>query len=366
MQTIPIKELSLWDKARQNRTLLSVTLEITARCNNDCTHCYINLPAGDSEAIAKELSTEEIKALADEAISMGTLWFLITGGEPLLREDFFEIYLYIKKKGGLISLFTNASLITDEHIKLFKKFPPRKIEVTVYGVTRKIHEKVTGRKHFSLTTNGIDRLVNAGLPVTLKSTILRSNFMELSEISKYCRNKTTSAFRFDPFLQLRIDRDPDRNRKIIMERLTPDEIVRIENADEYRRDAISKLCEDIGSQPVNAGKSNKLFRCRAGINSCCIGYDGTFKICSALTNPVCKYDLKTGSLRDAWYSFAPAIRNIKSDKSSFQTKCGKCDIIDLCMWCPAHADLETGCLDIYVPYFCNVAHKRQEAFQIAM
>ena len=129
--------IGLWDKTRNRRIPLSFDIEITARCNNNCRHCYINLPADDSESRDAELTVREIRKLAEEAVSLGSLWCLISGGEPLLREDFDEIYVSLKKAGLLVSVFTNATLITDDHIRLFKKFPPRDIEVTVYGVTEK-------------------------------------------------------------------------------------------------------------------------------------------------------------------------------------------------------------------------------------
>ncbi len=82
-----LPEFSLWDKLANRRSPLSFDLEITARCNNDCRHCYINLPAGDPEAKRKELSLNEISDIADQAVGLGALWCLITGGEPLLNHD---------------------------------------------------------------------------------------------------------------------------------------------------------------------------------------------------------------------------------------------------------------------------------------
>ena len=86
-------KFELWDKLADKRVPLSFDLEITARCNNACRHCYINLPAGDIEARKKELSLTEINDIADQAVDLGALWCLISGGEPLLREDFAR-YLY--------------------------------------------------------------------------------------------------------------------------------------------------------------------------------------------------------------------------------------------------------------------------------
>jgi len=74
-----LPDFSLWKKMGERRAVSSFDLEVTARCNNDCRHCYINLPAGDAEARGKELSLAEIGAIADQAVALGALWCLITG-----------------------------------------------------------------------------------------------------------------------------------------------------------------------------------------------------------------------------------------------------------------------------------------------
>ena len=133
---VEIQEFGLWEKMGDRRRPLSFDLELTARCNNDCRHCYINLPAGDRAARAAELTTAEILDIAGQAADLGALWCLVTGGEPLLRDDFTEIYLGLKRLGLLISVFTNACLVTPAHVELFRQYPPRDIEVSVYGATR--------------------------------------------------------------------------------------------------------------------------------------------------------------------------------------------------------------------------------------
>ena len=80
----PLPQFSLWDRTKEKRIPYSFDLELTARCNNSCRHCYINLPQNDRNAIQKELTLDEIGSIADQAISLGSLWCLITGGEPLL------------------------------------------------------------------------------------------------------------------------------------------------------------------------------------------------------------------------------------------------------------------------------------------
>ena len=194
-----LPEFSLWEQTQEKRIPFSFDLEVTARCNNDCRHCYINLPVFDAEAEKKELSFDEISAIADEAVSLGALWCLITGGEPLLREDFSEIYTALKKKGLLTSVFTNACLITEEHIRVFKRYPPRDIEVTVYGVTKETYEKVTRCPgSYAAFRKGLDLLLESGVKVRLKAMAIRSNVTRTTRNCKILPRTDKRLFQVRP------------------------------------------------------------------------------------------------------------------------------------------------------------------------
>jgi radical SAM protein with 4Fe4S-binding SPASM domain len=106
-----------------------------------------------------------------------------------------------------------------------------------------------------------------------------------------------------------------------------------------------------------------LFRCGAGNGSCSISYDGHLRLCSSLWHPDCIYDLKKGTLSAALRDFVPQTRAMCSERVDFLEKCHICPIIDLCMWCPAHAHLETCELDAPAKYFCEVAHARAAEFK---
>ena len=114
--------------------------ELTNHCNFQCVHCYL---APDPRA---ELSTEEIFRLLEEMQSAGVLLLTLTGGEPLLRKDFFAIYRRAHSLGFLLNVFTNGSRLTSEHIKLFQECPPQKVEITLNGFTKEILEAVTARE----------------------------------------------------------------------------------------------------------------------------------------------------------------------------------------------------------------------------
>ena len=237
--TLP--HFQLWERIGEKRVPLSFTLEVTARCNNDCRHCYVNLPAGDREAKARELTREYIRELAREAVSLGALWCLLTGGEPLLRDDFAEIYLDLKRLGLLVSVFTNACLVTREHLELFRKYPPRDLEVTVYGVTPETYEAVS---------RGLDLLrPSAGASTCFWTAASRyasrpwhsgPTSMNCRKIARFCRERTGDYYRFDPLLHIRCDGKAERNEEIKAQRLTPEEIVALERADTERWPALQK------------------------------------------------------------------------------------------------------------------------------
>ena len=401
---IPFSESKVFDNMKARTPMSAFQIELTVRCNNNCRHCYINLPAQNKESFHKELSFNEIKTLVDEAYSLGALSCFITGGEPLLRDDFFDIYLYLKKKGLLVSIFTNATLITQEHIKLFKKYPPRDIEVTIYGVCPQTYERITRVPgSFKAFMHGLNLLQENGIKVRAKAMALRSNLKEFSQIALFGRKITKDYFRLDPFLHLRFDRDEIRNQEIKSERLTAEEIVALEKADFERFGAFKKRCDNLiygtgfpkkfqalcaghpselpagstlglitgrksyrrsrfSSPELSKINYNRLFRCSTGYGSITISYDGFLKLCSSLNHPDCIYDLKKGTISEALQDFIPQVRNMHSVRKEFKEKCQQCLIFSLCMCCPALAYLETGELDKPVDYFCKVAHARVESF----
>ena len=213
--TIEIQLFPLWDKMKGKRVPLSFDLEVTARCSADCRHCYINLPAGDPAAKGAEMTAKEILGIARQAADLGVMWCLVTGGEPLLRDDFEEIYLGLKRMGLLVSVFTNACLVTQRHVDLFKKYPPRDIEVTVYGVTRQAYEEVTRRPgSFDAFMRGLDLLFASGVRVRLKAMAIQPNLHEQQAIADFCRARTKDYYRFDPQIHLRFDGDAARNVEV--------------------------------------------------------------------------------------------------------------------------------------------------------
>lgn len=353
-----LPESQIWQGLKLSDRPVAFSWELTSRCNHNCRHCYINMPAEHAETKARELSLEEISDIADQAADLGILWCLLTGGEPLLRPDFKEIYLLLKSKGFLLTLFTNATLISPDHIELFKAYPPREIEVSVYGATAKTYEQVTRRAgSFVRFQKALHLLRQNNIPVRLKAMALRSNLHEHAQIADFGRAYTKDYYRFDPFLHLRMDGDPERNKEIVSERLTPQEIVALEKADPARFAQIEHRCCSIESK--HHISCDHLFQCGLGLVEFDIRHDGYFRLCSSLDAPGMTLNLRINSLRKAIDHFIPTIRD-KRSQSAERLECKTCSIQHLCSWCPALAYLETGELDRRVDYFCEIAHDRAQ------
>lgn len=110
------------------------TFELTVRCNLKCNMCLFRHDDSENKSIIdREKTADEWIDMARQVADAGTLSLLITGGEPLIRSDFDKIYKEIYEMGFIITLYTNATLITDKIKSLLKKYPPHKLGVTVYG-----------------------------------------------------------------------------------------------------------------------------------------------------------------------------------------------------------------------------------------
>jgi len=246
-------------------------------------------PAGDRAARAGELSFDEICAVADQAVELGALWCLLTGGEPLLRPDFSDIYLALKKRGLLVSVFTNACLIRPEHVDLFRRYPPRDVEITMYGAGRESYERVTRAPgSFEAFQRGVRLLEQGGVRARHKAMALRSNVDGLAAMAAFGRAHTKDYFRFDFLLHLRYDRDAARNAEICAERLTPEEITVIEKSDDERARALRRECRRAVVSGRPRARSRLSVRRRPGFTVAGTARCGCARRCATpTTSPTC-------------------------------------------------------------------------------
>lgn len=332
--------------ATEGRIPISGGLEITYRCNMNCVHCYVRGLRPDN----KELSLEETRKILDALAEEGCLWLLLTGGEPLLRPDFADIYLHAKRKGFIVTVFTNGTLLTEEVIEVLTEYPPFNVEITLYGMTEDVYESVTRTPgSFAKCMAGIKRLAEAKIPLQLKSIILSSNKHEIPLMKDFC-NSLGMPFMFDPVLSPCLDQSQAPREYS----LTPQEIVDLDVADKERLKEWLEYYESNCQKP----KSNDLYRCSAGQTSFMINPHGKLQFCILARIP--SYDLRNGNFRDGWNGILAEARKQKS-RSGF--KCDSCDLHAICGQCPGWSYLDHGNPDTPVDYLCNIAHERARTFQ---
>ena len=188
------------------------TFEISLRCNVRCRHCYILYPG----ATDGELNTEQAKTILKKIADGGTLFLLLTGGETLARPDFPELYLYAKRLGLLVSVYTNATLIDDAIMDLWTHYPPQRIEVTMYGHTEATYEAVTNVPgSFARYRTGVQRLLDAKINLQLKAMVMKTNQHELEAMRDWALERT-GQFKFDLDIGPRLDGD----RNVLKERIS--------------------------------------------------------------------------------------------------------------------------------------------------
>lgn len=343
-----------WKTAKP--ALMELDIELTERCNNNCIHCGINLPAEDPVAKQRELSTETIKSILTEAASLGCLSVRFTGGEPLLREDFEELYLYARKLGLKVLLFTNATRMTPSLAKLFSRIPPlEKIEITVYGMKKASYEAVTRTPgSYEAAWRGINLFLEKKVPFVVKSALLPPNRGEVEDFEAWASTVPwmDDFPSYSVFFDLHARRNEKRNQRIRALRPAPEQGVEFlaRRKKRYLKE-VGSFCSKFISPP-----GDSLFACGAGLGGACVDAYGMAQLCMDLRHPQTIYDLKKGSLKEAVIQFFPEVRKIKAADPDYLARCAQCFLKGLCEQCPAKSWTEHGTLDTPVDYYCEIAH----------
>lgn len=329
---------------------LSGSLDLTHRCNLRCIHCYLGPREIQSAKGPLEMTTAQVLFLIDQITEAGCLSFLITGGEPLIRKDFGEIYRHARTNGLLVTVFTNGTLITDEILALFTDLPPQAVEITLYGATAGTYERiagVTGSHERCLT--GIQRLKDYGITVKLKTILMRLNRHEFFDMEKMAE-QYDAKFRFDAAIFPRFNGD----KMPLGLRVSPEEAMEKEFADKDKIRRWRNFFTRFGGEPA----STALYQCGAGLTNFHIDPYGNLQPC--LMAGRYKYKLPAGGFLAAWREFMPRIREKQVHANC---GCSRCEKKSLCGFCPPFFELESGSEDSCSEYLCALGHLRFEAIQ---
>lgn len=326
--------------------------ELTSRCNLSCRMCYIHNSFTDEDAKRTELSAKEWISLAEQARDAGTLYLMLTGGEVFLRKDFKTIYEEISMMGFNIELLTNASMITPEIAKWLGRIPPSKVGITLYGASAETYGKVCGNAQaYKETINGIELLLNEGISLDLKTTVIRSNIEDFNWIADFSFEK---GLQFGVVNYISPRRD-GCNNLVQEERLSPKELSIFEtHAETYLNERIKSTWEsDNDGSAFFSQDTDNTIGCTAGRSAYWITSEGKMTPCGLMEEPYA-LPVKSG-LSTAW-------NNLKEKYASlpYLVKCSNCELREYCMACPARLKNETGFYDKCSKYLCELAQYRRE------
>jgi len=334
------------------RLPLRGNLDITYRCNNNCLHCWLRVPPKGPEK-QNELSTDEIKTIVDEARKLGCREWAISGGEPMLRPDFPEIFDYITKKSGSYSINTNGTLITPEIAELMKR--KGKKMIALYGATAEIHDHITRNPgSFQATMKGFKLLQEARAEFIVQLVPMKDNYHQYKEMVKLAKSLSPHWRVGAAWLFLSAEGDPRKNEEIKLQRLDPREVVKLDkpqisDEESEQEDYSCPLAED-------------------WLFASCIDHRRDFHIdpyghmsfCSFIKDPSLRYDLRKGSFQECWETFIPSLKDKVKGDQEYRDNCGSCDLRSECRWCPVYGYLEHERFSAPVEYLCKVAKENRK------
>ena len=262
--------------------------EITCRCNLHCVMCYtdcFNRP----EAIRQELSTADILRIMDELAEAGTLELCLTGGEPLARPDFFQLYEHAIRCGFLVTVFSNGTLITEAHADRFAALRPHRIEISLHGMTRETFERITqGQGSYDRCLQAIGFLLDRQIPLVLKSTAMTVNQQEILDVKRYVESLGTVRYKLGEEMRPELDGGAGPFQYALSEQ----DLAELNQRDpDLWRDACRR--DSLDQSP-----------CRSGMQSFHIDAYGQLQLCSG--NRRQSYDLRTGSFPAGFFEALPA------------------------------------------------------------
>jgi MoaA/NifB/PqqE/SkfB family radical SAM enzyme len=317
--------------------------------------CYVHTEA-DSDTPRKELTANQWIDLAKQARDSGMVFALLTGGEPLIRKDFFEIYNGFTELGLLISINSNGSLLSGRIREQLLDNPPLRMNISLYGGGADTYMNMCGQPAFDQVTENIQALKEAGVDIRLNLSITPYNRQDLQRIYEIAQNLQVpikaSSYMYPP---IRVN----GKQFGCGNRLSPQEAAVCSVEWDILRFCEEEFCaraENIINRCAVdrsecAAEMETGIRCRAGSTSFWVTWDGRMLPCGMMSSPVA-YPLENG-FAAAWESIRNDVKQLHSP-----TECITCTNRDVCPACAAVCVTETGAFDKVPTYVC----RQTEAF----
>lgn len=349
MEDANAAERALIDRASEQKIPISGNIELTPLCNMNCAMCYVRLSREEMERQGRLRTAEEWLSLATQMRDAGTLFLLLTGGEPLTYPEFKPLYLALREMGFLITINTNGTLLSEEWAAFFGKHKPRRINITLYGADAETYGRLCGHAAgFERMTRGVRLLRAQDVEVKLSVSLTPENEGQLERMFAIGR-ELDAPVHVDTYMM-----PAERERSLpfnMRARLSPERAA---------RGRVHSLLLAFGPEELLSFSAKHLMltrqmpppelpnrmHCLAGSCSFTVNWQGQLRPCVVMTQPAA----------DAFaLGFAEAWKRIRAEADAIvlSEECAGCPLRALCRTCAAGALLETGKYDGVPEYLCR-------------
>lgn len=353
-QDYPIKQ-TICKRAAYKNVPVSGSFELTPRCSLNCKMCYIRMTPEQMKPLGTEMTLDQWINLARDAREMGLTFILLTGGEPFLRPDIFELIAALNEMGILVDINSNGTLIDETVVEKLLKAPPSKINITLYGASRETYESLCGDGNaFDRVVHAIDLLRAAGILVCLNATLTPDNAHELEELTRFALERGL-VLRPTGYVI------PPSRRGCLEEayRLPPKEAGELSfraqllfhGKEEMKKRSMSQLVTEDCYHETEEG-----ITCLAGRSQFWISWNGKAFPCGML--PEISVDITEHGFRDAWEKINNAVKHIPGSK-----ECTNCPHRRICPSCAASRYCESGQVEGISTYLCEFTEAYRDCME---
>jgi AdoMet-dependent heme synthase len=302
---------------------LSVHLDITYRCNERCIHCYL-----DHDDLG-EMSTDEIRNVLDQLADAGVFFLALSGGEVLMRRDFFAIVEHARRRLFNVKVKTNGVMIREAEARRMRELGVEQVQISVYSHRPEVHDGITKLPgSLRRTIAAVRFLKSQGLKVSIANVLMTANLSDNAGVMALAKDLGV-AYTLDPTITPKIDGDT----AVLALRAPGSELKHVFQNEEL----VGNVQEFCAPPPTPDEDVLDGYPCSAGHTSCYISpYGDLF--------PCVQFPLPSGNVRrerfiDIWRNSA-ALAEVRSIRARDLVTCSACAHVGSCSRCPGLAYME--------------------------
>lgn len=351
-------EKRLVNKANEARIPITANFELTPTCNLHCSMCFIRMEHSAVQDMGGVRTLDEWLDTARQLKEMGTLFILLTGGEPMLYPHFKELYTALREMGFILTINTNGTLIDENIARMFQRLKPRRVNVTLYGASNETYQQLCRSPHgFDQCMRGLELLKAHGIDIKMNLSIVKENVHEYPQLLDIARQLDIPA-EVNSYMYSCTRSTCHPTRDITSHRLDAHqagwadmEYLRYKEGKNFK--AYAQIIAQTLQQEIHASTDLGL-DCRAGKSSCWFDWRGRLTPCCVMEEPA--VILKKTTVAEAWEQIVTTCESLPK-----HTECNGCSLRVICNVCYAAACHEKkACGNLN--YLCEMTRTKKEAF----